>query len=329
MATFVRRTPSVPPPGGVTVIVPDGTRVAEMDSGPVADSTGALMIAGGYLGPHDEHDEPPPVQDVAKPARTGQPAANGRHAAPKKDAAASTDEKKNSTPALWATATAIALFGIGLWVAVLVFGTPTKGPTYKAAAGIGAFALFYVVAQAAERFVEMTMPFLEQIPAFGKDKLVADRDRAVVTANDPDARAARALELARQHGLFLERKQRPTPTAGKKGKDEKPAKTPEEDAANKEALVEQRRADRAAIVFGATAAIGMALCGYLEADFLAAVGVTLPVQKGTPTTGSQVIAMAVTGLIVGGGSKALHDLIGNVSKASSAKDTPTETGGTK
>ena len=38
--------------------------------------------------------------------------------------------------------------------------------------------------------------------------------------------------------------------------------------------------------------------------------------------------LAVTGLIVGGGSKALHDTIANISKSSEKKDTPAETGGT-
>jgi hypothetical protein len=39
------------------------------------------------------------------------------------------------------------------------------------------------------------------------------------------------------------------------------------------------------------------------------------------------IALAVTGLVVTGGTKQLHDLLTNMSKASDQKSTPQQTGG--
>ena len=61
------------------------------------------------------------------------------------------------------------------------------------------------------------------------------------------------------------------PDAKEKDEAEK-AKDVELQAANAQAEVDQGRANRTALVFGCTAAIGILLCGYLEADFLTAVG---------------------------------------------------------
>lgn len=100
--------------------------------------------------------------------------------------------------------------------------------------------------------------------------------------------------------------------------------TPEKEAAEAQAEVEQLRANRTAIVFGVTAALGMAMCGYLEADFLTAVGVNF---GQSPGTWDEAFMMAITGLIIGGGAKGLHDTITSISKSSDKKSTPPETGG--
>lgn len=212
-------------------------------------------------------------------------------------AAASSTATQNSTPQLASTVAAVVLFAIGAVVGVLAFGTDEDGPTFVAAAGIGAFALFYVVAQSAERLAELLIPSFEWLPGLKKDEKVADLERKVAAALNSPAGSGDA----------------------------------DQQAADAQAAVDQARANRTAVVFGFTAAVGMALCGYLEADFLTAVGVSFGDADGAtaPSTTDQAIAMVVTGLIVGGGSKGLHDLISNVSKASSSKDTPKETGGDK
>lgn len=201
--------------------------------------------------------------------------------------------EKTAAPQVGFTLAALALFVAGTALAVVAFGTPEEGPTYTAAAGIGAFALFYIAAQAAERLAELVLPYLEWLPGFGKAEKEATRDAKVA-----DAYNTNTSEAAKN-------------------------------AAEAQADVDQARANRSIVVFGFTAAAGMWLCGYLEADFLTAVGVSFAAEDGAavPSTFQQVLAMAVTGLIVGGGSKGLHDLISNVSKASSSKDTPAETGG--
>lgn len=93
-------------------------------------------------------------------------------------------------------------------------------------------------------------------------------------------------------------------------------------AAQAQANVDQATADRAAIALGGTAGVGMLMCGYLHANFLSALGVTAPTQWV-----HQALALAITGLAVGGGSKQLHDLITNASKATEQKSTPAETSG--
>jgi hypothetical protein len=204
--------------------------------------------------------------------------------------AAAKDETKQTAKAIAEgvpTLVAAGIFLLALWLAVARLFHTNSGPEYHAAAGIGAFALFYIAAQAAERVVEFFMPLLGKIPPMNKPKKAADRDLEMMNANqDPENAGA---------------------------------------AANAQAAVDQAVANRRIVAFALTAALGMLLCSYLEADFLSAVGVTF----GADPWWAQAVQVGVTGLVVGGGSVGLHDLIGNVTKSSKAKDDPEETGGTK
>jgi hypothetical protein len=188
------------------------------------------------------------------------------------------------------------LVGAGVFLVALIVAVPflfrtASGPTYTPAAGIAAFALFYIVAQAAERVVEFLLPLLGKLfNPMEKSSKVANRDVVKVAAEDPG---------------------QPATTA--------------QDAANAQAAVDQVVANRRIIAFAMTAALGMLLCSYLEADFLTAVGVKFD----SDPWWAQVVQVAVTGLVVGGGSVGVHDLIGNITKSSKAKDDPGETGGTK
>jgi hypothetical protein len=186
------------------------------------------------------------------------------------------------------TLVAAGIFLLALWLAVALLFHTNSGPEYHAAAGIGAFALFYIAAQAAERVVEFFMPLLGKIPRMDKPKKAADRDLEMMNANQNPEKA----------GV----------------------------AANAQAAVDQAVANRRIVAFALTAALGMLLCSYLEADFLSAVGVTFGAD---PPGAVQAVQVGVTGLVVGGGSVGLHDLIGNVTKSSKAKDDPEETGGTR
>jgi hypothetical protein len=187
------------------------------------------------------------------------------------------------------------LVGAGVFVVALIVAVPflfrtASGPTYTPAAGIGGFALFYIVAQAAERAVEFLMPLLGKLFApMDKPSKAANRDAVRADAEDPEQ-----------------------PTTA-------------QDAAKAQAAVDQAVANRRIVGFAVTAAFGMLLCSYLEADFLTAVGVNFD----SDPWWAQVMQVAVTGLVVGGGSVGLHDLIGNITKSSKAKDDPAKTGGTK
>lgn len=215
-----------------------------------------------------------------------------------KTAAASTTA--GLLPGPRAAALALVLFVPGLVGAVLIFGR-SGNPTFTAAPGIGAFALFYVAAQAAERLVEMLMPLSE---------------RAVEARQEGASKSGRvvARDLAVAHAV----------RAVADGEADAEAKATE--AAKAQAKVDQARTDRTLISFGATAALGMLLCAYLGADFLTAVGVDFA-GDGVPGWKTQTLMMLVTGLVVGAGSKQLHDTISNISKSSEAKSTPAETGG--
>lgn len=216
------------------------------------------------------------------------------------DSTAAASPTTGLRPGPRAASLALLCFLPALVGAVLVFGRDGN-PTFTAAPGIGAFALFYVAAQAAERVVEILMPLSERVveardTGTSKSQRVAARDQAV-------ADAVRAV------------------ADGDAGANAKAT-----DAAKAQAKVDQGRTDRALISFGATAALGMLLCAYLGADFLTAVGVDFA-GDGVPGWQTQTLMMLVTGLVVGAGSKQLHDSISNLSKSSEAKSTPAETGG--
>lgn len=247
-----------------------------------------------YLVRPDDGDAMSPELLVA---RVQEAAANDADGDAAKSAATAKDDKKNSSPEPWATVVATVVFAAALLAtALFLFGTDKFGPDYTPAEGIGVFALFYIVAQAAERLVEMVLPYVDRRPE-GKNHKVALRNRKVVAAvtGVPD--------------------------------EKNPEADPAQAAADAQAEVDQIRANRTALVFGCTAAIGMLLCGYLEADFLSTVGVHFG-KDGKPGFVDELLALAVTGLIVGGGSKALHDTISSISKSSDKKDKPPETGGT-
>jgi hypothetical protein len=318
MAMFVRRTPPPPvapaaPMWFIPAMVREGDGRHQLLQEEVLDNLVRVAPSGTGGGNGDARDH------AGDGAGSGaKPTTDDGTGQQPKQAAASSDQKTNSTPHALATLAAAIAFLIGLWLAVRAFATPDSGPSYRAADGIGAFALFYIVAQAAERGVELFLPYFEWVPGFGKARKTIERDQKVAVASDLALRTDRVRKLATDAKLAAEEDAAgPSPAT---------PKTPEVEAADAQAVVDQLRANRTAVVFGLTAGLGMWLCGYLEADFLSSVGVTFAAEPGT---GQQVLMMAVTGLIVGGGAKGIHDTMTNISKSSDSKSTPAETGGQK
>ena len=181
-----------------------------------------------------------------------------------------------------------ALFASLVW---FQDGDPDS-PVFVPPEGLAVFALFYVVAQAAERLVALVLGAIRWLPGLDKPSVLATRDHAVAVADVGAREPGESLTLAQQ-------------------------------AAAAQAKVDQVRNNRAAVAFGLTAAIAMLVCGYVDADFLSAVGV----EFGAWSTPDKLLAMVVTGLVVGGGSKQLNDLIGTISKKNAEKSTPVQTGG--
>jgi hypothetical protein len=302
MAIFRATPPEAAPPLGITLV--DGSHPEVLAA--------VREVAGGRAtGSSSARGKPrsdPASKDKGRNGGRGktkgstEPTRRKGHAADRGSRSSDTANEGNAKPGLpsWYAGTLTGgLFAAALAISAWWFGHD-GGPSYTAARGIGAFALFYVVAQAAERLVEVTMPWSEKVVAKRKDPksaLALARDAAVVDAVNAT------------------------------GAD---AQTKAEEAADAQAAVDQARADRTLISFGATAALGMLLCSYLGADFLTSVGVDFtPGDKTEPDAVARVVMMAVTGLVIGAGSKQLHDTISNISKSSDQKSTPTETGGKK
>lgn len=113
------------------------------------------------------------------------------------------------------------------------------------------------------------------------------------------------------------------PTA-KATRDEKVAKAIENpgdpakaiEAAKAQRVVDQIRANLTLLLWGSSAALAMVASGYFGLYLLKGVGVN----------GSSLwLDIIVTGLAIGGGTKPLHDLIGNISASKKAKEDPAET----
>ena len=209
--------------------------------------------------------------------------------------AAPKDECASPKPRWGAGAIGSVLFIVGACFAARQFGTPESGPIFKPVAGVGTFALFYVVAQAAERFTEVLLGLLDParaIPGLGMRAAKEARDEALVSARNALVGDEPAAE----------------------GTD------PAKDAATKQAVVDAKTTERKALTFGLTAMFGMVLCGWLEADFLTTLGVTFAENPGKTQFVVKCLEMAVTGAVVGGGSAGLHDRITRISKANAQAD---------
>src|SRR3954471_25016412 len=110
------------------------------------------------------------VRDSLQAAgRTTAPPRDSDQAAPETTTLATASGSSAPRPSPKAAGLALAYF-LPTVVAAAVWLGDEGGATYVAAQGIGAFALFYVIAQAAERLVEMTMPLSEKAVSWARGK---------------------------------------------------------------------------------------------------------------------------------------------------------------
>ena len=156
---------------------------------------------------------------------------------------------------------------------------------FKLMDGVSVIAVFYILAQAIERFVEpLTSARLFSWVVGDKKAEARERDQHLVTAlgtlDDP----------ARQ-------------------------KNEAEQAANKQATVNRIRGNTAVFVWGLASVLAMAGSGTLGIYLLRTIGV-----QSAPLW----LDIAVTGLAIGAGTKPLHDLIKLVQETKEKKHDPAE-----
>ena len=147
------------------------------------------------------------------------------------------------------------------------------------ATGASAFALFYLAAQTVERLLE---PLTNWILPKKKEEKDADEAKAMA-ANAVDEEATTAAD----------------------------------DAAKKAALLQRKTRERAILFWGITSVAGILMSLWLGVYFLAAL--LAPTEAGSDPAVPRWADAVLTGVVIGGGSKGLHDLITRVQK-------PAETG---
>jgi hypothetical protein len=160
------------------------------------------------------------------------------------------------------------------------------GIHFKPPEGAGIFALFYIIAQGIERIQEPFTPFVTAKETGGNGRKTQRRAKAELESSVASAEAATTLDEAATV-----------------------AKT----VANNKRTVDQVRANLTALLFGSSALLAMLLSGYLKAGLLRTIGVS-----GVPVW----IDVVVTGIVVGAGTKPLHDLISNLTESKEKKQDP-------
>jgi hypothetical protein len=227
--------------------------------------------------------------------------APGNGAQPAAIVAGSTEDSKESTETAdqtvatqsafqyitFAVVTAAIGFGLGLYLQNHFHHNMTKLPVL--ATGVGSFSLIYIMAQAIERTL---VPFSWFGGGFLGGCGVA-----------PGTPSKKGLKKDRQSAM-LKAAQTPAsaPAEEKKQLSKRSAET-------KHSL-DQYKANLTGTSFGVAAALAMVVSGYTGTFLLRTVGLN--------TVGW--LDVLVTGLVIAGGTKPLHDLISNISSSSQNKD---------
>lgn len=90
-----------------------------------------------------------------------------------------------------------------------------------------------------------------------------------------------------------------------------------DDAATHQAKVDRWKASRALLVFALATVIGTLVAAWLDLSFLTALGVR-------PEAAPRWLHLLVTGLVIGGGTKPLHDLLTRIQQKKADAQTPPE-----
>src|SRR5215471_13396355 len=191
------------------------------------------------------------------------------------------DKKKAVAPNLRYLGIAVLVILVGGVGGTLIHDHWARAVSFVPPQGIGIFALFYIIAQVIERVQEPLVPYL------GRAKDPGEQEKEGEKAKLKNQLQAKA-ELQNAYVAEVEL----------------PMHENKRIIANKERCVDQIRANLTVLVFGTSALLAMIISGYMKAGLLRTVG-----ESGIPAW----VDIAVTGLIVGAGTKPLHDLISNIS----------------
>lgn len=107
-------------------------------------------------------------------------------------------------------------------------------------------------------------------------------------------------------------------------KDVASARVTATDASTQQTELAQVQADRAVIAWGIASSIALVLCGFLNLGIIDSLA-TVDVAKGFSADAYAVINVVITGLVIGAGTKPLHDLITRIEKAKDKADPQTGT----
>lgn len=190
------------------------------------------------------------------------------------------------------------------------------------------FALLFVLALALERLLE---PFM----GFVKSNDVAQQKTAVVAAKQKAEQTKEKAQTAAQSFAFLQ-----TDTTGvlvAQEQSESEASSAAEALAASKAKLARVQANRAVFAWAAASTIAVVACAYLGAGILFALsGGTfglveipadglLPGQDSSPfDSTNRALDFLVTGLIVGAGTKPLHDMVSKIQKSKENSDAQTQ-----
>jgi hypothetical protein len=183
------------------------------------------------------------------------------------------------------------------------------------ASGFGSVTLIYIVAQAIERALVPISWFGGGIfgvgtkpPLTPKYALKNDRQLALLQAERMEAADPAGVQTGNPDAA-----QAPDPAGVQADDPLQKAKGAAKEKADTQHNLDQYRANLTGITFGVSAGLAMAVCGYAGIFLLKTVGITT----------APWLDLLVTGLVIAGGTKPLHDLISNISSSSQSKDSAT------
>jgi len=208
--------------------------------------------------------------------------------------------RKSVSPEPRYVAGAAAAIVVGGIAGTILFDHVGKSVIFTPPQGLGPFAVFYVIAQVIERLQEPLTPWLGTAPVISID------GGGAAVPRDTGGGAGGSTEGPRRENQLRARAALEIAVANAHNN---PGDDPE-DVANKKRTLDQIRENLKVLLFGTSAMLGMAMAGYLKAGFLSAVGVA------NTATWFNIV---VTGFVVGGGTKGLHDLISNIEQSKDQK----------